>query len=217
MVQLGKYSGLHCIWFKLNDFFSNVSKCIKRQDDIEFLKHKWNSHCNSPVIIGLLWWRYCGGKYCELMGKKIKGQWWKGHEWPATVWKASQWNLQFGRQRVIQENRHISQTTIVEILNTGLPMSKTLLQNLCAWWELHKFTPEMKTATKEAHQHLLTCYESDSTDFLHSNVTGTSVRYITMTQNWKAGSLNIVTPLLPEKIQDSTFYWKMHVHNFLGL
>ena len=30
------------------------------------------------------------------------------------------------RHRVIKENRHISQTTIVDILNTGLPMSMTL-------------------------------------------------------------------------------------------
>lgn len=75
------------------------------------------------------------------------------------------------RQRVIQENRHISRTTIVDILNTGLPMSMTL-QNLCAWWVLHKFTSEMKRATQEAHQHLLTCYKSDGNDFMHSNVTG---------------------------------------------
>ena len=37
MVQLSKYSGLHYIWFKLNDLFSTVSKGIKQQDDIEFL------------------------------------------------------------------------------------------------------------------------------------------------------------------------------------
>jgi hypothetical protein len=75
------------------------------------------------------------------------------------------------RQRVIQENRRISQTTILDILNTGLPMSMTL-QNLCTLWVLHKFTPEMKRATQEAQQHLLTCYESDGNDFLHSSVTG---------------------------------------------
>jgi len=39
-----------------------VSKCIKQQDDIEFLMHENETHCNSPVIIGLLWWRYCGRK-----------------------------------------------------------------------------------------------------------------------------------------------------------
>jgi hypothetical protein len=94
VVQLSKYSGLHCIWFKLNDLFSAVSKRIKQQDDTEFFyAWKWNSLWNSPVIIGLLWWRYCGHKYCSSLGKKIMGQWWKlGHEWPAAVWKASQSN-----------------------------------------------------------------------------------------------------------------------------
>ena len=173
MIYLGKYSGLHCIWFKLNDLFSALSKCIKQHDDIEFFTHE------NETLIEIHRWllAYYGEDTVDISTV---------HQW---VWKS--WDnggnldmndqLQSGRpvrathnanrQRAIQENWHISQTTIAYILNTGLLMSMTL-QNLCAWWVLHKFTYEMKTATQEAHHHLLTCYESDGNDFLHSNVTG---------------------------------------------
>jgi hypothetical protein len=168
MVQLGKYSGLHCIWFKLNDLFSAVSKYIKQQDDIEFLMHE------NYTLIEIHRWLLA--YYDEdTVDHWVRKSWDSGGNLDMND------QLQSGRpirathnsnrQRVIQENRHISQITIADILNTRLPMSMTL-QNLCAWWVLHKCTPEMKGATQEAHQHLLTCYESDGNDFLHSSVTG---------------------------------------------
>jgi len=47
---------------------------------------------------------------------------------------------------------------------------------------------------------------------------GGQVGCLTITWDYKASHLNITVPLLPEeKVQGSTFCWKMHAHSFLGL
>jgi hypothetical protein len=43
--------------------------------------------------------------------------------------------------------------------------------NVCAKWILHMLTAEMKTSSIEVCQQLLSCYEKEGEEFLHSIVT----------------------------------------------
>ena len=62
-----------------------------------------------------------------------------------------------------------------------------------------QFTPKMNIARLETCQRLLAHYKNEGNGFLYSTVTGDKFLCVTVTQNWKASHLNIVTPLLPKR------------------
>jgi hypothetical protein len=101
-----------------------------------------------------------------------------GPEWPVRIWKACHCNSKTEQQKVnkvIHENWVIHQTATVEKLNIGLTkVNKNIglgCKKLCSKWVLQQFLPLMKTARLEPRQQLHAHYESDSNDFLYSNVT----------------------------------------------
>ena len=127
------------------------------------------------------------------------------------------------RQKVIQENWHISQTTIVEMLNIGLPMSMRLLhvwvtKLVCMMGIAYVYTwnEDSNTGSTSALTHLLWKWQQwHSAQQCHrGQEMGTSL--------WPKIEKPVTLILSPhfyhkEKIQDSTFYWKIYAHSFLGL
>ena len=179
---------------------------------------KWNSHRNSPVFIGFLWWRYYGCTYCALLSEKIEGWWWKcGRKRPSLSPQLTMWR---GKKvdGLVKKN---SPTTEVEKLNIGLVHINEITEGLaynkvCAQRMLRQLMPKMKTATLEARQQLLLlrkwgywfslvlrCYRGWE---VGCNTTA-----------WKRKASHFVTPLLPERKNPrlclllenarSQFYW----------
>jgi len=77
--------------------------------------------------------------------------------------------------------------------------------------------PKIKTARIEACQQILSCYESEITDFLYCTV----IRDKSWVQHYnlelKSQSLHHPTSPRKKKIQDSALCWKMHAPSFLVL
>jgi hypothetical protein len=77
--------------------------------------------------------------------------------------------------------------------------------------------PKIKTARLEARQQMLSCYESEVTDFLHCTVTGDKSWVQHYNPELKGQSLHHPTSPSKKKIQDSALCWKMHAPSFLVL
>jgi histone-lysine N-methyltransferase SETMAR len=78
---------------------------------------------------------------------------------------------------LIRENRRITQRTIAVTLGISLASVNEIVVDLeytkvCARWVPRQLTPEMKTVRLQTCQMLLTRYEREGDNFLHSIVTG---------------------------------------------
>ena len=78
--------GMCCIPFKMGEKKKLYQCASTAQLLLSSDPWKWTSHQNSLAVIGFLWWRYCGHKYCTSAGKNIERLWQKCG--PAAFWKA---------------------------------------------------------------------------------------------------------------------------------
>ena len=114
-----------------------------------------------------------------------------------------------------------SQTAKMEKSNIGLAhvndISEGLVYNtVCARRMLCQLMPKIKTARMEACQQILSCYQSEVTDFLYCTVIGDNSWVQHYNLELKSQSLHHPTSPRKKKIQASALCWKMH-HSFLVL